>query len=140
MHSPKFNRILDRSEDRFAVWAGTWDVEIAAVVFSCLSLIAMIVLLIVGNGQAVWSGVTLNTYVSILATATKLSALFALSSAIGQTKWNTFRRQSGSLLEFEAIDSASRGALGCIQLLFQTRRMYVIACFDNVLPRSLSVR
>lgn len=119
----RFHRLVDKSENTFAKWAGTWDVEIVAVTFSCLTLIAMIILLMAGNDKAVWSGVTLNTYVSILATASKLSALFALSSAIGQTKWNTFRQQSGSLLEFEAIDLASRGALGCIQLLCLTRKV-----------------
>lgn len=109
----------------FVRLAGTWILEIVASVFSLFCLLAVIVILDKADGKTimVWHGITLNTIVSVLATASKLSALYMISSAISQTKWNLFTRGPRSLLEFDAIDGASRGALGCAQLLWRSRRM-----------------
>ncbi|KAF7186608.1 hypothetical protein HII31_12017 [Pseudocercospora fuligena] len=106
-----------------ARWAATWNIELFAITFSILCLAGLFAVLLVGDGQAIWIGITLNTYVASLATASKLSALFALSAAIGQAKWNVFRSKSkpGSLLDFQAIDLASRGPWGCLQLLYQRK-------------------
>ena len=117
----KTSAILSRWDQATARWAGSWTLELIAITFSCLCLAALIATLLVGDGQATWDGITLNTYVSILATAGKLSALFTVSSAIGQAKWNLFSRKPRSLLDFQALDHASRGGWGSVQLLFRRR-------------------
>lgn len=115
--------ILTGLEDVTTHLAGTWVVELVAAILSVVSLGGLIATLLIADGDQirVWNGITLNVFVSILATASRLSALYVLSSAIGQSKWNVFSRRPGSLLEFEAIDLASRGPFGCAQLLCRTR-------------------
>ena len=105
--------------------AGTWLLEIAAAMLSLGCLVVLFIVLSLANGKTimVWHGITLNTLASILATASKLSALYVISASIGQTKWNLSSKGPQSLLDFEAVDCASRGALGCIKLLWQTRKM-----------------
>ena len=105
--------------------SGTWLLEIAAAVVSTGCLLTLLLVLWVASGKEimVWHGFTLNTITAILATASKMSALYVISSALGQTKWNTFRQGPRSLADFEAIDRASRGILGCAQLLWHTRKM-----------------
>lgn len=103
----------------------TWIVETVAISYSLLCLTALVTLLAFADGKDMldWQGITLNTVISLLATAAKLSALFAVATAISQCKWNLFHRKAGSLLDFEAIELASRGALGGLQMLFQTRQV-----------------
>lgn len=116
-------RAWERLETAAARLAATWIVEAVAIVFSLLCMVALVALLAFASGKEilVWQGITLNTLTSLLATAAKLSALYVVASAISQAKWNLFHQQAGSLLDFEAIELASRGALGSFQMLFQTR-------------------
>lgn len=118
-------RLWTRFEILAARLAATWIVETIAISFSLLCLIALVALLAAANKAEilVWQGITLNTLISLLATAAKLSALFAVATSISQCKWDLFQQRAGSLLDFEAIELASRGALGGLQMLFQTRKV-----------------
>lgn len=95
------------------------------IIFSSLCLAGLVSILAYaeGNQVLVWHGVTLNTLVSLLSTGCKLSALSALGSAIGQSKWITFSRRARSLLDLEALDLARRGVFGSVQLLCRTREV-----------------
>ena len=118
---------MERLEDLTARAASTWIPETTAALVSSSSLAALIAVLLAANGKPIlewqWHNVTLNAIVSVLSTISRLSALFVLSSAIGQAKWVMFSRGPASLLDFETIDLASRGFAGCTQLLFRTRKM-----------------
>lgn len=119
---------MERLEDLAARAAGTWVPETTAALVSSSSLAALVAVLVAANSKPIlewqWYNVTLNAVVSVLSTISRLSALFVLSSAIGQAKWVVFLCGPGSLLEFEAVDLASRGFVGCTQLLLRTRKMY----------------
>lgn len=119
-----FFTYLDRKS---AELANTWIMELVASLLSLSSLAGLVGILAFADGQQilVWHGITLNTLVSAIATVSKLCALYAAASAISQTKWNMASHIPVSLLEFEAVDMASRGAFGCLQLLLRGNNMNV---------------
>lgn len=107
----------------------TWFWEIFAVSFSLLCVIAILCILLVYDGKASPSlphELTLNTIVSVLATASKSSLLFAISTSIGQLKWAFFRKEKKPLHHLQSIDEASHGPLGSFVVLYQHKGSTVI--------------
>ncbi|KAI1329025.1 hypothetical protein F5Y16DRAFT_418906 [Xylariaceae sp. FL0255] len=98
-----------------------WISEITALIASFLSLAALIVVLVVYDGQPIfsWHGVTLNAIVSVFATASKASLLLAIEDLISQWKWILFTSQSRPLIDFEHIDLASRGPYGSLLVMLK---------------------
>jgi hypothetical protein len=103
--------------------ADSWLIEIICIVLSLVSLAAILVLLAYYNGKPFldWHRLTLNTVISIFATVSRIALLVALSSSLGQWRWNWFRKQARPLAEFETLDAAGRGSLGSLRLLWMTR-------------------
>ncbi|KAK3392659.1 hypothetical protein B0T20DRAFT_488495, partial [Sordaria brevicollis] len=96
-----------------------WGWEIAAVLLSSCSLAATIVVLKLSDGINVDSWkfyLSLSTTISILSQLSRTSLAFALTSCIGQAKWNWFSRREDRLATFSHFDAASRGPLGSVQL------------------------
>ena len=114
------------SSKTFAV-TDTWFLEVFSLLGSFLSLVSMILLLACYNNRPVfyWHGVTLNAVVSVLATVSKAWLMLPLSESISQWKWILFSRRREPLINLDAIDSASRGPLGSVQLLWRTKGAYV---------------
>ncbi|KAL8685577.1 MAG: hypothetical protein Q9224_005763 [Gallowayella concinna] len=100
----------------------TWYLSALAVLGSTLALGAIATLLSIYNGTPIfkWHGVTLNAIVAVLAVTLKGLLAFAISDAIGQSKWIWFSRQQRPLQDLALIDSASRGPLGSLQLLYRS--------------------
>jgi hypothetical protein len=48
-------------------------------------------------------------------------------TALGQLKWDWFRRSENKVIDFERLDSASRGPMGSLILLIRTRKVYVLS-------------
>jgi len=91
-----------------------------SILASVALLAALISLLVAFDGRPIfdYGAVTLNTLVAILSTANKATILYAVSHGMGQWKWIAFSgRQRRRLLDFERIESASRGPLGSLSLL-----------------------
>jgi hypothetical protein len=102
----------------------TWFYEILATIFSIGCFVAIVAILMVYDGKPTPTftySLTLNTLISILATASKASLLFMIGECTGQLKWLWFyngeekRRLDGMQL----FDSASRGPLGALWVLFR---------------------
>ncbi|KAJ4380387.1 hypothetical protein N0V85_008773 [Neurospora sp. IMI 360204] len=94
---------------------GNWGWEMAAVLLSCCSLAATITVLKLYDGINVDSWkfyFSLSTTLSILSQVSRTSMAFALTSCIGQAKWNWFSRREDRLATFSQFDAASRGPLG----------------------------
>ncbi|MCJ1265917.1 hypothetical protein MMC22_005799 [Lobaria immixta] len=53
--------------------------------------------------------------------------MLAVSSALGQWRWNWFYGQSRPLADFDTLDAASRGAIGSFRLLWTTKSLAPIA-------------
>jgi Protein of unknown function (DUF3176) len=112
----------------------SWYPEIGALAFSLSCATATAVVLGCYNNKPTPElslGITLNAIISILATASKVSLIYAISNALGQLKWVWFGRNR-SLLDAEIFDNASRGPLGSLQML-STRTWRSVASFGAIL-------
>lgn len=106
-----------------------WGTELFAVSVSLASIIAIIAVLYHENGKplTVWKfALTLNTIIAALGTLSRTTLAFALSSCVGQQKWNWLRRKTDHLVAFERFDEASRGPWGATRLFFWLRIRYDI--------------
>ncbi|PKX90088.1 DUF3176 domain-containing protein [Aspergillus novofumigatus IBT 16806] len=104
------------------LFLNTWSFEILSIVFTAACFITLCCLLLIYNlkrSPDLPQGLTLNSIVSVLATAAKSSLLFSISNAIGQLKWIWFRQGKRQLYDMQAVDDASRGPLGSLSILFQ---------------------
>lgn len=136
-----------RSKGRFS---DNWSMEIIATVVSLASLLVITILLYIYDDQPVfhWHEITLNALVSIFATISRLSLVVAISSSLGQAKWNWFVREPKMLLAVDTIDTASRGLFGSLRLVWQMRcsawvvigawAMIGIAAFDPFIQQLLA--
>jgi hypothetical protein len=109
---------------RWASLDDSWLLECLAMVFSFASFIAIIIILVVYDQKPspnLSYGLTLNTIVSLLATASRSSLLFAVAAAVGQLKWMWFQRREQPISDMQSFDDATRGPLGSLTLLFQHR-------------------
>lgn len=108
-----------------SIWQDTWLLECLAMVFSAACFIAICVLLKVYDNQPrpmMSYDVSLNAIVSVLATACKSCLAFVVGEAIGQLKWIWFQdAKTRQLLGMQAFDSASRGPLGSLVIIFSHR-------------------
>ncbi|KAK2609213.1 hypothetical protein QQS21_002295 [Conoideocrella luteorostrata] len=98
-----------------------WAAEFWELGISLSSLIVMLVLLAVYNGQEAfhWHGVTLNAVVALLSVTVKASFTSAVAAAIGEWKWILFLGEEPRLLmDFDRIDLASRGPWGSLAVFF----------------------
>lgn len=109
-----------------------WWLEIFCAVLGTILLIALALILNAFDGKAVphfgsafGSALTLNTIIAILATTAKTCLLFPVAECISQLKWIWFSSRLRRLSDLALFDRASRGLLGCIELLWATRLQYV---------------
>jgi hypothetical protein len=103
----------------FVEW---WLLEIASWVFSAICMaVILTVLLHYNNHPLPHLGIlTLNSLISILSGFAKASLLLPTTEALGQLKWNWFRKPR-QMVDFEVIDSASRGPWGSMVLIANTK-------------------
>jgi hypothetical protein len=105
----------------FVEW---WLLEIISWIFSaiCMAIILSVLLHYNGRPLPAWKlGLTLNSFISILSGFAKASLLLPTAEALGQLKWNWFSKKPKQMMDFEIIDSASRGPLGSMVLLANTK-------------------
>lgn len=107
--------------------ADSWLIEIVSIAFSLIALLAILILLACYDGKVLfsWHKVTINTVISIFATISRMCLMLAVSSALGQWRWNWFYGQSRPLADFDTLDAASRGAIGSFRLLWTTKSLQV---------------
>ena len=106
------------------VWlSDTWALEVAALVLSIVSLIAIIILLSIYDGKPQFSFgfLNLNTVIAILATAFRIGFMVPVGEALAQWKWLWFSKKARPLGDFDSIDDASRGSRGALLLLWETK-------------------
>lgn len=108
----------------FAEW---WMLEILSWCFSAMCMVAIIGILIVYDGHGIPSwplGLTINGFIIVFSNLAKSALLLSTAEALGQLKWNWFRKESRPIMFFEWIDMASRGPWGAIVLLVKSRGLY----------------
>jgi hypothetical protein len=103
-----------------------WLMEILSWCFSAVCMVIIAIVLCKYDGKQVpdWRlGFSISAFVSILSGFAKSALLLPTAEALGQLKWDWFRRSEKRVMDFERLDSASRGAWGSFVLLAQTRQV-----------------
>jgi len=116
---PLLINIRDRISRYIIEW---WLLEVISWFIGAFSLAALVIVLRHYDDSKIphWKfGLTLNALISLLAGLTRSSLLIPTYQALGQLKWNWFRVEPRLMADFERFDSASRGPLGSIILLFR---------------------
>jgi hypothetical protein len=113
-----------------------WAIELLSWAFSATCMAAIIGVLWIFDGKELPQlgfGLTINGFLSLFSNFAKSALILPTAEALGQLKWTWFRSGPNSLLDFEALDNASRGPWGSLVLLARSvlprnpkgRRMYV---------------
>ncbi|PYH71774.1 DUF3176 domain-containing protein [Aspergillus vadensis CBS 113365] len=97
--------------------------ELIGIIVSAGLLAAIIIILKVYDHQPQpkWWHISLNSVISFLSTLSRASLMFSVGELIGQLKWVWFAQQEQPLLHLQSFDSASRGALGSLTLIWALR-------------------
>ncbi|KAK8057083.1 hypothetical protein PG996_011020 [Apiospora saccharicola] len=106
-----------------SLW-GLWWMEILNCLIMIGLLCAIISVLYPNNGEPLPDlpyHVSINTIVSILSTTLKASTALILAEGVSHLEWNSFQ-QHRLLNDIAILDKASRGPLGCLQLLVALAR------------------
>ena len=107
-----------------SAFSDCWLIEYLCALGSLACLFAIWIILKQKNTHALphWPhDITLNTVVAVLATLAKALMAISVAACLGQLKWTHFSRTGASLADFDTFDSASRGGLGTLSLLFKPR-------------------
>jgi hypothetical protein len=116
-----------RTRSWFTRWFVEWWLfEIISWAFSAICMVIIITILVKFNGKLVlqWrSVVSIGTFISILSGFVKSALLLPTAEALGQLKWDWFSKSKKKMMDFETLDSASRGAWGSFLMLIRTRRV-----------------
>lgn len=118
-----FQKIKDFVVKYFAEW---WLLEILSWCFSAACMATIVIVLNCYDNKPIpqWPRyLTLNAFISVFSGFARAALLLPTAEALGQLKWNIFRHRPRSMLDFERLDTASRGPWGAFLLLLQTKRL-----------------
>jgi hypothetical protein len=126
-----FSWILERYAQ---ILSNTWLWELACLLFSVACLVSLVAILQTYNGQPnpqLSYGLTLNTIISILTTASKSSLIVTVTACISQLKWQWFHAENAprgrDLLDLQLFDCASRGPWGSSVLLIKSHTWSLVS-------------
>jgi len=103
---------------------GGWLYEISSLVLAVVAVIMLICVLRAYENKPnpQWPlGISLNTIVSILSTVFRASLMLSVAHGLSQSGWIWFTQRPRPLSDICWYDSASRGPLGSVQLLWRLR-------------------
>lgn len=129
------------SSSQVAVVLRQWWIELAACIFILLMVLAIFAVLYLYTGKTIpqWPyRLSINTVLAVLATALKAVTVLILSEGLSQLKW-LWLKQSRPLTHLASFDSASRGPLGSLQLLFVVRRNLIASTGAILVVISLAI-
>jgi len=123
-----------------------WLLEVISWLFSAVCMAAVIGVLIRLQDEPLtkWvlaekTGLTLNTYISILSKMAGAALILPVSEALGQLKWSWFLEHSKQMWDFEIFDNASRGPWGSLLLLVRTKGKALAALGAFIMLCSLAL-
>ncbi|KAE9978789.1 hypothetical protein EG328_001245 [Venturia inaequalis] len=116
----------DRVKNWFTHWfIEWWLLEIVSWIFSaaCMIVIAAVLARYDGKPLPRWSmNLSINAFISIFSGFAKSALLLPTAEALGQLKWDWFRRgEEKTMMDFEIMDGASRGVLGSAVMLAKNK-------------------
>lgn len=116
-----------------------WVWEMSAVSLSIATLLTAVGVLAREDKRPLSSwpfSVSLNTFIAILGTVSRITLAFAMSACIGQQKWNWLRKRPDQLSAFSRFDEGSRGPWGSTRLLFWLKMRYVLRLLFMIFSHS----
>jgi hypothetical protein len=123
-----------------------WLLELVSWLFSAVCMAAVVGVLIGLQDEPLskwWlaekTGLTLNTYISILSKMAGAALILPVSEALGQLKWSWFLENSKQMWDFEIFDNASRGPWGSLLLLIRTKGRALAALGAMIMLCSLAL-
>jgi hypothetical protein len=123
-----------------------WLLEILSWIFSaiCMGAIIGVLIFLKDDSLSKWTlaektGLTLNTYISILSKMAGAALILPVSEALGQLKWSWFLENSKQMWDFEIFDNASRGPWGSMLLLLRTKGRALAALGAMIMLCSLAL-
>lgn len=102
--------------------ASTWWMEIITMSISlgCMTVLIYILMRFQNRLLTEWSFfISINATVAVAITAARATLLAAISVCLSQEKWTRFTKRDCRLQDFAIIDTASRGPLGSLQMLYK---------------------
>lgn len=114
---PRWLTVIRNRANEWSVW------EIIGLAGSALLLLAIVIILNQHDNKRLqtWKNVSLNTVISWLSTVSRLLVLIPLSTSIGQLKWIWIASKKRQLADLAVFESASRGMLGSLSLLWMSK-------------------
>ncbi|KAF2013685.1 hypothetical protein BU24DRAFT_424693 [Aaosphaeria arxii CBS 175.79] len=120
-----------------STFGDVWYIEILSLIASVAAFGALIALLAVYDGkeQPDWTNISLNTAISFLSMISKGLLLIPVSRALGQLKWSWVEEKSRPLSGLRTFDLASRGVIGCFDLIGLTKGLHLstLGCLAVIL-------
>ncbi|KAF2647844.1 hypothetical protein K491DRAFT_784470 [Lophiostoma macrostomum CBS 122681] len=130
----RFNRLR-------ALWIDGWITEFLSCGLAVIAFIGLVVTLRIFNGHVLTEvplKISINTLAAVFSAVTKSSLLLPVAEGISQLKWAWFSR-GRPLSDFEGFDSASRGPMGSLLLVFRLRGRNVAAIGACITVLALAV-
>jgi hypothetical protein len=148
-YGPNIAQRIEETLWRYSVSGNTlkrWLLEIVSWLFSAVCMAAIIGVLVRLQNEPLtkWilaekTGLTLNTYISILSKMAGAALILPVSEALGQLKWSWFLEHSKQMWDFEIFDNASRGPWGSLLLLVRTKGKALAAVGAFIMLCSLAL-
>ena len=112
---------MSRQSFHDRIFTRTWAVELLCWFLALVSLLVIIIVVRVFNGQPLqnWrSGLTLNTLISVVSQIAQTAVLVPVASSISQLKWIWFGKgEKRAIGDMEPFDKASRGPIDSLRLI-----------------------
>lgn len=105
-------------------WNDCWYWEIGAALLNLAFMMAVVGVLVAIHGKPLvnWGlPIRPNALISVFVTLPKASLLLTVEACISQLKWLHFEQAPHPLVELQTFDSAGRGPLGSLLLIWKMR-------------------
>ncbi|RXG41866.1 hypothetical protein VDGE_30716 [Verticillium dahliae] len=117
----KSNRQPSKQHAWLRSWRWWWEIAGCMVSITGCGLLFMMLGSIDQSPRLSWHGflnIEPNTYIAIIATASRTATTVPITSCLSQLKWQHFQSRAHRLNHMDLIDKASRGPWGSLQALF----------------------
>lgn len=99
--------------------------EIISWIFGtmCIAVVVGVLLMYDDHELPQWPlGITIGGFLAVFSACAKAGLLLPTAECLGQLKWNWFKSQPRSMIDFEILDTASRGPWGSVILMLRSLR------------------
>ncbi|KAL2211302.1 hypothetical protein CC79DRAFT_194693 [Sarocladium strictum] len=138
---PKAEPAAESSKQTLLQYVTAWATELIWCLLSVILLMGLVMVLSTFDNRPLPKlplGLTLNTIVAILATASRAVTVFLIGQGISQMKWNQYVGTERPLINLHVFDEASRGPWGSLQMVFRSRGNFLAFLASFLIISSLA--